>query len=58
MVASVFMEQRDVGGLARKYKRFNLAHAKSLLNYLLKVIKSFIQLAHLIICVHFLQRYI
>jgi len=58
MVASVFMEHRDVGCLARKYKRFNLAHASSLLNNLLNVIKSFIQLAQVIIVIHFLQRYI
>jgi len=57
-VASVFMEHRDFGSWARKYKRSDLAHESSLLNHLLNVIKSFIQLVQVIIEVHSLQRYI
>jgi len=48
-VASGFMEHTDVGGWVRKYKRYDLAHASTLLNYLLNVIKSFIQLPQVII---------
>jgi hypothetical protein len=40
------------------YKRFDVAHESSLLKYLFNVIKRFIQLAQVIIEVHFLQRYI
>jgi len=58
IVASGFMEHRAVGGWAGKYKRFDLAHTSSLLNFLLNVIKWFIQLAQVIIGVKFLQRYI
>jgi len=58
IVASVFMEHRDVWGWAGKYKRFDLAHTSSLLNYFLNVIKRFIQLSQVIIGVYFLQRYI
>jgi len=58
IVATVFMGHRAVGGWAGKYKRFDLAHASSLLNYMLNVIKRFIQLAQVIIGVYFLQSYI
>jgi len=58
IVASGFMEHRAIGGSAGKYKRIDLAHASSLLNYLLNVIKRFIQLAQVLISVYFLKRYI
>jgi hypothetical protein len=56
MVVSVFMENRYIGVWARKYKRFDVTHASTLLSYLSKVINRFIQLAKVIICVNFLQR--
>jgi len=48
MVASVFIEHRSAGGWARKYKRFYFANLSTLLSYLSKVIKRFIQLAYVI----------
>jgi len=48
-VASGFMEHRYAGGWARQYKRYDMAHASSLLKYLLNDIKRFIQLAQVII---------
>jgi len=52
MVASFFLEHRYVGGCARKYKGFDVAHASSLLSYLSNVIKR--HKALVIIGVHFL----
>jgi len=58
MVVSVFVEHRYLGCWARKYKRFDEVHESSLLSYVSNVIKSFIQLAKVIICVNFLPRFI
>jgi len=56
MLASVFIQHRYAGVCARKYKSFDVAHASTLLNYMSNVVKGFIQLAHVIIGVHFLHR--
>jgi hypothetical protein len=48
-VVTVFMENRYVGVWARKYKRIDVTHASTLLRYLSKVLKRFIQLAKVII---------
>ena len=53
MLASIFIQQSF---RARKYQSFDVAHASTLLSYLSNVIKGFIQLAQVIIGVHFLQR--
>jgi len=52
------MEHGYVGCRTRKYKQIEVAHASTLLSYLSNVIKWFIQLAQVIICVHFLQIYL
>jgi len=55
MVASVFIEHRSPGRWAWKYQWFYLAHISTLLTYLSNFIKRFIELAHVIIGVQFLQ---
>jgi len=45
MVASAFIEHRSAGGWGRKYQWFDLANVSTLLSYMSKVIKRFIQLA-------------
>ena len=57
MLASVFIQHRYAGVCPRKYQSFDVAHASTRLNYI-KLLrhKGFIQLAQVIIGVHFLQR--